>query len=127
MEGKKFSYKGEFHQIEDAALLPKSDTGTPPILIGTLKGKPRMSRLVAEFADMWNCMIAFGNCNVSTYDDSWSPIHDACVRCDRDWVELPPSPPTFGGCGPLRPCAYCIQYILQGPGVGNPCPFCARQ
>jgi len=84
MEGKQFSYKGEFHQIEKAALLPKSQTGTPPILIGTLKGKPRMSRLVAEFAEMWNCMIAFGDCNISTYEDAWAPIHDACIRSGRD-------------------------------------------
>ena len=84
MEGKKFSYQGEFHQVENATLLPKSDTGTPPILIGTLKGKPRMSRLVAEFADMWNCMIAFGDCGVSTYDNAWAPIREACERHDRD-------------------------------------------
>ena len=84
MEGKKLSYEGEFHRLDNAALLPKSGAGTPPILIGTLKGKPRMSRLVAEFADMWNCMIAFGDCSVSTYDNAWSPIREACERQGRD-------------------------------------------
>lgn len=49
MQYNKFTYSGEFHQIDNAALLPKSSAGTPPILIGTLKGKPRMSRLVAQF------------------------------------------------------------------------------
>ena len=84
MEGQKISCEGEFHAVENAALLPKSAFGTPKILIGTLKGKPRMSRLVAEFADMWNCMIAFGDCSTVTYDAAWSPILEACERAGRD-------------------------------------------
>ena len=88
MQDNKFTYSGEFHQIDNAALLPKSSVGTPPILIGTLKGKPRMSRLVAQFTDMWNCMIAFGDCSISTYDAVWAPIRDACDRYERDPASL---------------------------------------
>jgi alkanesulfonate monooxygenase SsuD/methylene tetrahydromethanopterin reductase-like flavin-dependent oxidoreductase (luciferase family) len=69
-------------------LLPKSAAGTPRILIGTLKGKPRMSRLTAQYADMWNCMIAFGDCAVATYDQAWAPIRAACERIDRDPASL---------------------------------------
>jgi len=88
IEGRRVTFEGEFHRAENAALLPKSAAGTPPVLIGTLKGKPRMSRLVAQHADMWNCMIAFGDCAVSTYDNAWAPIRSACERYDRDPATL---------------------------------------
>ncbi len=88
IEGRSVTYSGEFHRAEGAALLPKSAAGTPPILIGTLKGKPRMSRLAAQYADMWNCMIAFGDCAVTSYDQAWAPIRDACERIGRDPASL---------------------------------------
>ena len=71
-----------------AAWLRKSAAVPRPILIGTLKGKPRRSRLTAQYADMWNCMIAFGDCAVATYDDAWAPIRDACERIRRDPASL---------------------------------------
>ena len=55
----------------------------PPILIGTLKGKPRMSRLTAQDADVWNCMIAF-KIVIETFLDAWQPIRMACERHGRD-------------------------------------------
>lgn len=88
LRGEHVSYQGEFHVVDDAALLPRSSAGTPPIMIGTLKGKPRMSRLVAQHADMWNCMIAFGDCAVATFDAAWAPIAAACVRYGRDPATL---------------------------------------
>lgn len=88
LRGENVSYQGEFHVVDDAALLPRSSAGTPPIMIGTLKGKPRMSRLVAQHADMWNCMIAFGDCAVATFDDAWAPIAAACERHDRNPATL---------------------------------------
>lgn len=68
LKGERFSYTGQMHRVEDAALLPRSEVGMPPILIGTLRGDPRMSRLTAQYADMWNCMIAFNDCD---RDVSW--------------------------------------------------------
>lgn len=88
IEGRSVTFDGEFVRADGAALLPKSAAGTPPVLIGTLKGKPRMSRLVAEHADMWNCMIAFGDCAASAYDNAWAPIRAACERYDRDPATL---------------------------------------
>lgn len=84
LAGERFSYLGEFHRVEDAAVLPKSGYGRPPILIGTLRGLPRMSRLVAQYADLWNCMIAFGNCAIETYRSAWAPVRAACERHGRD-------------------------------------------
>ncbi|MBM4227231.1 MAG: LLM class flavin-dependent oxidoreductase [Gammaproteobacteria bacterium] len=88
LRGETVSLQGEFHRVEDAALLPKSAFRAPPLMIGTLKGKPRMSRLVAQHADMWNCMIAFGDSALETYRDAWAPILAACEKWDRDPVTL---------------------------------------
>lgn len=88
MQGKRFSHAGEFHRLDDAELLPLSAGPRPPILIGTLKGKPRMSRLVAQHADMWNCMIAFGDCAIDTYLGARAPIFAACERQGRDPATL---------------------------------------
>ncbi len=88
LRGERVSYAGEFVRAEDAALLPRAASGTPPVLIGTLLGKPRMSRLVAEHADLWNCMIAFGDCGIATFLDAWAPIEAACERHGRDPATL---------------------------------------
>jgi|GEM_PF-568678 alkanesulfonate monooxygenase SsuD/methylene tetrahydromethanopterin reductase-like flavin-dependent oxidoreductase (luciferase family) len=88
LKGERFSHVGEFHRLEDAELLPKSSAPAPPILIGTLKGKPRMSRLAAQHADIWNCMIAFGDCAIETYLGAWAPIRAACERFGRDPATL---------------------------------------
>jgi len=88
LAGERLSLAGEFHQVEDAELLPKSTVGAPPILIGTLQGKPRMSRLAAQYADMWNCMIAFGDCGIGTFAQAWEPIRVACERYGRDPATL---------------------------------------
>ena len=88
LAGERFSYAGEFHRVEDAQLLPRAAAGAPPLLIGTLKGKPRMSRLTAQHADLWNCMIAFGDCALETYQASRDPILAACERYGRDPTTL---------------------------------------
>lgn len=88
LRGENVSYTGEFHGVDGAALLPRSSAGTPPIMIGTLKGKPRMSRLVAQHADMWNCMIAFGDCAIATFEAAWAPIAAACERHGREPATL---------------------------------------
>ena len=88
LRGERVSYTGEFVRVAEAALLPRAASGAPPILIGTLLGKPRMSRLVAEHADQWNCMIAFGDCDIATFRDAWAPIEAACERHGRDPATL---------------------------------------
>lgn len=88
LRGERFSHRGEFHVVDDAMLLPASVHGPPPVLIGTLRGLPRMSRLVAQYADMWNCMIAFGDCAIDTYRAAWQPVHAACEKHGRDPATL---------------------------------------
>lgn len=88
LDGKRFTHHGEFHHLEDAQLLPRHPGPRPPVLIGTLKGKPRMSRLVAQHADLWNSMIAFGDCAIETYLEARAPIFEACERYGRDPATL---------------------------------------
>ena len=101
LAGECFSHTGEFHRVVDAALLPKSTFGAPPILIGTLLGKLRMSRLAAQYADMWNCMIAFGDCALATFQQAWAPIHLACEKLGCDPATLSKGA-TVGVTFPLR-------------------------
>ncbi|CAN5788789.1 LLM class flavin-dependent oxidoreductase [soil metagenome] len=46
------TYEGEFYQLYDAPFEPKSSQGRLPVLIGG--SKPRMLRLTAQYADIWN-------------------------------------------------------------------------
>src|SRR5207245_955040 len=48
-------FDGAHHRLRGARLLPvASRKSGPPILIGTLNPRPRMRRLVAQYADIWN-------------------------------------------------------------------------
>jgi alkanesulfonate monooxygenase SsuD/methylene tetrahydromethanopterin reductase-like flavin-dependent oxidoreductase (luciferase family) len=89
LRGESVTLTGEFHRCEDAALMPAAArAGGPPIMIGSLEGRPRMSRLVATHADMWNTMPAFGPCDLATWERAWAPIAAACERHGRDPATL---------------------------------------
>ena len=47
-----------------------------------------MSRLVAQYAEIWNCMIAFGDCALDVYRAAWAPIRAACEQHGRDPATL---------------------------------------
>jgi alkanesulfonate monooxygenase SsuD/methylene tetrahydromethanopterin reductase-like flavin-dependent oxidoreductase (luciferase family) len=85
LRGERVSFDGEFYQAHEAELLPKAGrAGGPAVLIGTLMGGPRMSRLVAQQADMWNCNLAFGDSGPEAYLAAWAPIAHACEKHGRD-------------------------------------------
>ncbi|MGE0482634.1 MAG: LLM class flavin-dependent oxidoreductase [Gammaproteobacteria bacterium] len=89
LRGETVSFTGEFHRCDDAALMPAAvRAGGPPIMIGSLEGRPRMARLVATHADMWNTMLAFGACDLATWARAWAPIAAACEHHGRDPATL---------------------------------------
>lgn len=89
LRGETLDHRGEFYRTEGAMLLPKSArAGGPPILIGLLRGGPRMLRLVARYADIWNCMLPFSDSRVETYLEAWARVSAACEKHGRDPATL---------------------------------------
>ncbi|TME26558.1 MAG: LLM class flavin-dependent oxidoreductase [Chloroflexi bacterium] len=77
------TYKGRFYQLADTIAEPKPlQRPHPPIWIGA-KG-PRMLRLTARHADVWNS-------NARGFDDAIAAsryLDEACGKCDRDPATL---------------------------------------
>ena len=89
LRGETLSFEGEFYATQEARLLPKGPRPQgPPILIGTLRGGPRMLRLVARYADQWNCMLPFADSRAASFVAAWSGVAAACERAGRDPTTL---------------------------------------
>ena len=54
-------FEGEFYAARDCELSPRGRESGPPILIGALGSGPRMVRLVATYADLWNGWYTFAD------------------------------------------------------------------
>ncbi len=86
LKGEHVTFSGEHYQTRNAVLAPKGPRAEgPPILIGLLEGGPRMRRLVAQYADHWNCWLVGGR---RAYRDSYEPVMAACERHGRDPATL---------------------------------------
>ncbi len=89
LRGETLTHQGEFYRTEGASLMPKSLRAEgPPIMIGLLRGGPRMLRLVAQYADQWNCMLPFSDSRVASYVAAWAQVSAACEKHDRDPATL---------------------------------------
>jgi alkanesulfonate monooxygenase SsuD/methylene tetrahydromethanopterin reductase-like flavin-dependent oxidoreductase (luciferase family) len=89
LRGASSSMDGEFYRTETATLLPKGPRpGGPPIMIGALRGGPRMLRLITEYADQWNCMLPFGDSHPPAYLAAWQAMLVACDKHGRDPATL---------------------------------------
>lgn len=89
LRGETVTFDGRWQRCENAALTPKAArSGGPPIMIGSLEGRPRMSRLVVEHAAMWNTMLAFGDASTAAWQRAWAPIAAACEAHGRDPASL---------------------------------------
>ena len=87
--GKSVSFDGEFYQTRKASIFPKGPRPQgPPIMIGLLKGGPRMKRLVVQYADIWNCWLASTNSQPDAYRGSLEAMFEACEKYDRDPATL---------------------------------------
>ena len=89
LRGETLTHQGEFYRTEGACLMPKSVRAAgPPIMIGLLRGGPRMLRLVAQYADQWNCMLPFSDSRVASYIAAWAQVSAACEKQGRDPATL---------------------------------------
>ena len=53
-------------------------------MIGMLKGGPRMKRLVAQYADIWNCWLASTDSHPGAYREPLDAMMAACKEHGRD-------------------------------------------
>jgi alkanesulfonate monooxygenase SsuD/methylene tetrahydromethanopterin reductase-like flavin-dependent oxidoreductase (luciferase family) len=89
MRGENVTFKGEFYEVQDAELLPRGDRPEgAPLLIGALGKGPRMKRLIAQYADQWNCWMSFTDNRPSAYPAWRDPVHAACEKIGRDPATL---------------------------------------
>ena len=89
LRGETLSHAGEFYRTDGATLMPKGlRAAGPPIMLGLLRGGPRMLRLVAEYADQWNCMLPFADSRVASYLQAWQRVRTACEKHGRDPATL---------------------------------------
>ena len=80
LRGSQVTFDGDFYRANGAQLHPKGPTENgPPLLIGASKGSPRMHRLVAQYADEWNCWMV-EQTSVKKYQDLYNGIIGACEK-----------------------------------------------
>ena len=85
LRGETVSFEGEFYRTHQAVLTPKSSRpGGSPILIGALEGGPRMKRLIATYADQWNCWLASTDSHARAYEKPREAFRAACEKHGRD-------------------------------------------
>ena len=82
-------FGGEFYAARDCELSPRGRPGGPPILIGALGSGPRMLRLVATYADVWNGWYAFDDePALPNLEIQQAKVTEACVVHGRDPLTL---------------------------------------
>src|SRR5256884_8874117 len=78
-------FDGVHHQLRGARLLPAGRRrGGPPILIGTLNPRPRMRRLVVQYAEVWNGWLGYTDAGPESAASQLGIIDDACRGHGRD-------------------------------------------
>jgi alkanesulfonate monooxygenase SsuD/methylene tetrahydromethanopterin reductase-like flavin-dependent oxidoreductase (luciferase family) len=82
-------FSGNHYRVDSYELRPAGPRSNgPPILIGTLAHRPRMLRLVAEHADIWNGWIAYGRSNADVIPPLRERVDTACRMHGRDPATL---------------------------------------
>ena len=81
--------RGEHYDVREASLpLRGAGRATPPLLIGALGTGPRMLRLTAQYADLWNGWIAYGRSAPDAIAPLRAAVDAACERAGRDPATL---------------------------------------
>ncbi len=82
-------FTGTYYRVEGFELRPRGPRpGGPPILLGTLATKPRMLRLTAQHADIWNGWVSFGRSRADVVPPMRERIDEACRAEGRDPATL---------------------------------------
>jgi alkanesulfonate monooxygenase SsuD/methylene tetrahydromethanopterin reductase-like flavin-dependent oxidoreductase (luciferase family) len=85
LAGEHVTFKGEFHNVEDAVLLPPPRRRVP-IMLGS--NGARMLGIALPYVDAWNTWFtSYGN-TVEGFANLRGDIDAACVRAGRDPAEL---------------------------------------
>jgi alkanesulfonate monooxygenase SsuD/methylene tetrahydromethanopterin reductase-like flavin-dependent oxidoreductase (luciferase family) len=77
---------GEWYRAGLRLDLPQRRAGGPPILMGA--GKPRMMRLAATHADLWNAWLPFSNDPIGDLREQQRALDKACADTGRDPATL---------------------------------------
>jgi alkanesulfonate monooxygenase SsuD/methylene tetrahydromethanopterin reductase-like flavin-dependent oxidoreductase (luciferase family) len=82
-------FAGTYYRVEGFELRPRGPRPTgPPILIGTLANRPRMLRLVAQHADIWNGWVAYERSHADVVPPLRARVDAACRMHGRDPATL---------------------------------------
>ncbi|MFD6160877.1 LLM class flavin-dependent oxidoreductase [Nocardia sp. NPDC060256] len=82
-------YDGTFYSARDCELKPRPRLeGGPPILVGAIAHGPRMLRLAARHADMWNAWLVFGESHPKVIAPLREAVDAACRDVGRDPATL---------------------------------------
>jgi alkanesulfonate monooxygenase SsuD/methylene tetrahydromethanopterin reductase-like flavin-dependent oxidoreductase (luciferase family) len=83
------TFNGAHYQARQARLFPRGPRKNgPPIMIGTFIPRPRMQRLVVQYADIWNVFLGYGIASPEAAADASVVIDEACQRYGRDPASL---------------------------------------
>lgn len=78
-------FDGTYYTARECVLRPRAARpGGPPILIGALANKPRMLRLIAEHADLWNGWLVPHGSTPEAIPPLREAVDAACVAAGRN-------------------------------------------
>jgi alkanesulfonate monooxygenase SsuD/methylene tetrahydromethanopterin reductase-like flavin-dependent oxidoreductase (luciferase family) len=82
-------HQGRYYELRDCELRPRGPRPEgPPILIGALSNKPRMLRLAATYADIWNGWLVPGRSYADAGPELLDAVDAACALVNRDPATL---------------------------------------
>lgn len=84
-------HAGTYYAARECELLPKAPRtgkGGPPILIGALGTGPRMMKLMARHADLWNAWLTWGESRPAAVPPLRTLVDAACQDTGRDPATL---------------------------------------
>jgi alkanesulfonate monooxygenase SsuD/methylene tetrahydromethanopterin reductase-like flavin-dependent oxidoreductase (luciferase family) len=89
LRGGRVDFAGEYYAARDCELRPRGPRPHgPPLLIGALAHGPRMLRLTAQYADLWNGWLTYGRSHPDAVPPLRAAVDAACAAVGRDPATL---------------------------------------